>query len=355
MAILVASEAADMRVPSIWFGVLESFNSTHITIRAGLLSGTYRGNFSYDDFGNVFGQLNSYEIFYGGKLQVSITGLNLDAYDYMTLINDGAAVQLYEMAFARNDKMSGSVFADALVGFAGNDSLLGNAGNDTLFGGSGNDALEGGSGSDRLIGGTGNDTYVRGTGDQIFEDAGAGKDTVRSSTSYVLGANLEVLILTGSAANGGGNALANSITGNNASNALSGNAGNDIIYAGGGRDTLSGGAGSDKSYGGTDGLADVFVFTAASHTAVGASRDVVYNFTRGADDIDLRTIDARSATSATNDAFLFSGKTAQAHSIWFSAEGSNVIVKGDVNGDRVADFEIQVIGVSSVGASDFLL
>ncbi|MDB5658051.1 MAG: hypothetical protein JWS10_666 [Cypionkella sp.] len=355
MATLTALAALDMTNPSVWYGVVDSYNSTHITIKAGLLSGTYRGNFSYDDYGNVFGQLNGYDTYYNGKIQVSIKGLNLDAYDVMSLIDDGNVGQVYQMALGGNDKMSGSAYADALLSFGGNDSLLGNGGNDTLSGGAGNDTMDGGSGADKLIGGTGNDTYMRGAGDSISEGASAGRDTVRSSTNYVLGANLEDLVLTGSATNGTGNSLANSITGNNTSNVLSGNAGNDLIYAGGGKDSLSGGGGSDKLYGGTDSLADVFVFAAKSDSAVGSGRDMVYNFTRGSDDIDLRTIDARFSTASTNDTFLFNGKASQAHSVWFIVEGGNVVVRGDVSGDKIADFEIQINGITTLNGSDFLL
>lgn len=356
MATLSASVALDMANPSVWYGVLDSHSSTHITIKAGLLSATYGGNFSYDDFGNVFGQLASYQTFYNGKTQLSVTGLNLDAYQVMSMVDDGNIAGLYQIALAGKDKMTGSAYADVLLGFGNNDSLIGNAGNDTLYGGSGNDTIDGGSGVDRLYGGGGNDTFVRGVGDVISEDVGAGRDIVRSSTSYALAANLEALTLTGSSAiNGAGNSLANSIIGNSASNVLSGNGGNDYLYAGGGKDTLSGGSGGDKLYGGTDGLADAFVFTSASHSAVGAGRDVVYNFTRGADDIDLHTIDAVASTASTNEAFLFSGKTAQAHSVWFAVAGANVVVKGDISGDKVADFEIQVNGLSTLNALDFLL
>lgn len=37
-----------------------------------------------------------------------------------------------------------------------------------------------------------------------------------------------------------------------------------------------------------------------------------------------------------------------------SGAGTDVIVRGDVNGDTTADFEIQLSGVSTLGAGDFL-
>ncbi len=119
-----------------------------------------------------------------------------------------------------------------------NNTITGNAANNILNGGAGNDTLDGGAGSDTLIGGAGNDTYViDSTGDVITENLNEGTDTVRASISYTLGANLENLTLTGTAAiNGTGNSLNNSITGNSGNNILDGGAGND---------TLTGGLGND--------------------------------------------------------------------------------------------------------------
>ena len=180
------------------------------------------------------------------------------------------------------DALTGNTAANVLVGGAGNDTLDGGDGNDTLDGGAGDDALTGGAGTDTvsyataaagvtvslgetgaqatggagtdtlsgfenltgsafndtltgsagtnlLTGGAGNDTYVvQDTTDVVTELANQGIDTVLSSVTYTIGANVENLTLTGTAAiNGTGNALDNVITGNAGINTLTGGAGND--------------------------------------------------------------------------------------------------------------------------------
>jgi Tol biopolymer transport system component len=99
---------------------------------------------------------------------------------------------------------------------------------------------------DTLRGGAGNDTYVVHRPDVIVEGANAGNDTVKSSISWTLGANLENLVLTGGGAiNGTGNELTNRITGNSAKNTLNGYGGNDTLLGGAGSDRLTGGTGQD--------------------------------------------------------------------------------------------------------------
>jgi Ca2+-binding RTX toxin-like protein len=137
------------------------------------------------------------------------------------------------------------------TGNALNNVITGNGGNNTLTGDAGNDTLNGGTGTDTLIGGLGDDTYVTDGGDTITEAANAGTDTVQSSATITLGANLENLTLTGSAAiNGTGNTLSNVLTGNSGANRISGGGGNDTIIGGAGNDTLEGAAGNDSLTGG---------------------------------------------------------------------------------------------------------
>lgn len=143
--------------------------------------------------------------------------------------------------------INGTSAANTLNGTNGNDSIYGLGGNDTLNGNGGNDYLDGGAGKDKMAGGTGDDIYVvDNTGDTVTEASNAGTDTVRSSVTFTLGANIEKLELTGGSAIGGtGNGDANTITGNGAANTISGGGGNDTLYGKGGSDTLSGGSGRD--------------------------------------------------------------------------------------------------------------
>ena len=125
--------------------------------------------------------------------------------------------------------------------------LTGNSKNNTLTGGAGNDRINGGTGNDTMRGGTGDDTYVVNVStDIVTENANEGIDTVESSVTLTLGANVENLTLTGtSAINGTGNTLNNVLIGNSAVNSLSGAAGNDTLEGLGGADTLTGGTGND--------------------------------------------------------------------------------------------------------------
>ena len=78
------------------------------------------------------------------------------------------------------------------------------------------------------------------TGDVVTELANEGTDTVQSSITYTLGAEIENLTLTGNGSiNGTGNALDNVLTGNSGNNTLNGGAGADTLIGGTGTDTAS--------------------------------------------------------------------------------------------------------------------
>jgi Ca2+-binding RTX toxin-like protein len=167
----------------------------------------------------------------------------------------------------------------------GGDSVdgTGNGLANRLVGNGAANILDGLAGADTMVGGAGYDTYlVDDGGDQAIEAPGGGSaDTVKSTVSFTLAADLERLTLLGAAAiDGTGNALSNTVAGNSAGNQLSGGGGADTLIGRGGDDTLVGGAGSDDLTG--SGGLDVFKFN-----AVGEGLDSLLDFASGADEIRL--------------------------------------------------------------------
>jgi Ca2+-binding RTX toxin-like protein len=225
-------------------------------------------------------------------------------------------------------------------------TIVGTAFHDVLGGGFGNDTIDGLGGSDDMAGGKGNDTYiVESKGDIITELANEGIDNVLSSADYTLTANVENLTITGTSGRAAtGNALNNIIIGNAANNIINGAAGNDVLIGGLGTDNLTGGIGND-----------IFKFNGILDSQTGNKHDIITDFATG-DKIDLSLIDAISSTSAVNDAFSYIGSgafTKVAGQLQFDAVNHNL--SGDVNGDGKADFEINLVGVTTLSATDFIL
>jgi trimeric autotransporter adhesin len=118
----------------------------------------------------------------------------------------------------------------------------GNALNNIITGNSAANIIDGGTGNDTMTGGLGNDTYVVDSSDDTVTETSTlltEIDTVKSSVDFNLttkGANVENLVLTGTAINGVGNTLKNKINGNDSNNIIDGKAGNDTMIGGKGDD-----------------------------------------------------------------------------------------------------------------------
>ncbi|MFC0202803.1 family 16 glycosylhydrolase [Novosphingobium soli] len=186
-------------------------------------------------------------------------------------------------------------------------AFMGTSAADTLTGTAQADAMRGYGGGDTYRGGQGDDTYVISPEkDRVFEAKGEGIDTIRSSVYHVLEANVENLVLEGSAWHGGGNALDNVILGNDYAQQLNGGAGNDVLVGGGGADRfiVSAGNGSDVIQdfaGGTDtiqlGGYGVTNFGQIQSAARQAGADTVLHFGNG-EDLILRGVKATSLVSS---------------------------------------------------------
>ncbi|WP_162580328.1 calcium-binding protein [Variovorax sp. PBS-H4] len=157
------------------------------------------------------------------------------------LANEGTDLVLGTISYTlsanvENLTLTGTAAIDA-TGNELDNLLTGNAANNTLSGGSGNDTLNGSAGADTMTGGVGNDIYfVDNTADAVIELAGEGTDTVRTTITHTLAANVENLMLNSTAAiDGTGNALGNVLYAGAGNNVLDGLGGNDwvsYVYSG---------------------------------------------------------------------------------------------------------------------------
>jgi len=281
-----------------------------------------------------------------------------------------------------------------IVGSDYNDILTGNASDNVISGGLGSDLLSGGAGNDTLVysndetwpsgfvalnagspgqAGTGEAVIVtpRFRSDDSF-DGGDGYDVIKMSdggsvlalddsySANPFGYNTARIRNVEEVDGGNGNDVIDFtsqqfsygdivLKGGDGNDVLWGNAGNDTLYGGNGSDNIDGGAGNDKLYGGagsdtmTGGVgADTFYYTSVTDSGIGAgNRDIITDFNAAEGDrLDL---------SALGN-FIFDGTAALVHNgqsqINYSVSGGNTIVGVDVDGNGIADFQIQLNGLN---------
>lgn len=170
---------------------------------------------------------------------------------------------------------------------------MGNRGNDRLIGGSGNDRLFGKSGADFLDGGAGADLLIGGNGGDVLRGR-RGEDN------------------------------------------LNGGVGNDWLFSGAGKDRLTGGEGHDR-----------FVFVSAIAAGLGESRDVITDFIAGTDIINLKRI--------TPDQIFVADAALSSSAGEVRYDTSSGVLEGDLDGDGVADYQLQLLDVVALSASDLVL
>jgi Ca2+-binding RTX toxin-like protein len=270
-----------------------------------------------------------------------------------------------------NDNLAGNDYANALVGGAGNDTISGRGGNDTIAGGQGADVLSGQTGIDTV-------SYAGSTaGVEINLQGGYGRggdaegDYLYSSFENVEGSAFRDIVFGNAAGNelflgdgndgAAGDGGADNIYGGNGNDYIMGNTGDDNLYGDAGDDTLrgddaadrlTGGRGNDELDGGAG--ADTFVFTDQDL----GDTDRIADFDSGQGDrINLSEIDADTG-SAGNQAFTyvgmrgFSGTAGELHVV---SNKLGMVLSGDTNGDRIADFSIKLDDAPTLTATDFML
>jgi hypothetical protein len=274
---------------------------------------------------------------------------------------------------------------DLVVAMGADDDTLNSTGtiNGWITMGEGRDVMTGGANRDYIIEDDGLDRYSAGAGaDQFYLsqtdafadtiDGGLGTDFLfLGDRGFTVNLALNTLRDTADTRTGNTDTLLNVervrggvdadvIIGSARAESLAGGAGADAITGGGGKDILIGGLGND-----------VFVFNAASDSTVArAGRDMVLDFNRGQDDIQL-TFDANTLAGIANagiQQFDYAGiaygnftREGEGTAARFNAgelrydyEAGNTILRGDTNGDGLADFAIEFRGLIAFDATDFI-
>jgi serralysin len=329
-----------------------------------------------------------------------------------------SAVQLANLGngvFARGNVANALLFNGDVRSLIEN--ARGGSGDDVLIGNQAANLLDGGRGSDRLTGGAGNDVFLFRPGDSpegardVLTDFTSGQDkidfeafgaitfignsafsgtanqvrvwsdgsntligidrngdrvtdlTVELSGAVAVSAS-DFTGVTGSApaspAPGPSDPMQgtsgnDTLNGGTGTQTLRGLAGDDMLNGGSGNDVLIGGVGKDRLTGGSG--SDVFLFESIGDSPADLGRDRITDFQRGMDKIELSALDANSAVGG-DQAFTFigtgafTGKAGELHQIKLNGL---TVIEGDLNGDRIADFQIEFGSAVTLSASDFLL
>lgn len=264
-------------------------------------------------------------------------GLGNDSY----IVTQGLEI-IYEYSGQGND----SVFASISFALHQNvESLYLRGNNLTGTGNAGDNVLASEGAGNTLIGKAGSDAYLILTGDEIVtEAANEGYDVIYSVTNFTIAANVEALVLTGAGRTAIGGAGGDLLMSAAFNNVLNGGGGGDLLLAGAYGDRLIGGAGGD-----------VFAFQAANGAA-DARRFKIDDFNAAQGDVvDILRIDANS-TLAGHQSFVgkaaFTGQAGQA--VLTDLGGGQYRLAGDIDGDGLADFVLDITASGAFGWGDIL-
>jgi serralysin len=268
-----------------------------------------------------------------------------------------------------NDSYTGKGFAgdggagDSVAGGVGDDQFRISTHASRYAGGSDDDLFLSIGSANELYGGIGSDTvsYRRQDADPLFAGRGIMIDLTQGTATSGPGM---IETLSG-IENATGTSFADRVTGSVTANVLIGLGGDDVIDGGAGDDNVQGRIGNDTVLGGTgndyvDGGqgndylvggegqdsyrggtgADVFAFVSILDSAVGQERDIVPRMKKWEGNlVDVSAIDA--VASGADDAFDYLWKkdfTGTAGELRFS----NYVLQADIDGDKVADFEVWI-------------
>jgi Ca2+-binding RTX toxin-like protein len=258
---------------------------------------------------------------------------------------------------------------------SGNDMFFGGEGRDVLSTGVGDDYLNGGAGADTLDGGEGFDTagYHAASGAVTVDLLAPGQNTGEAAGDVYVG--IEAFQLSGYDDAFIGTNAAETVYGDSGNDTIRGGGGDDrliadrsgfhsssgadVLFGEGGNDYLEGGRGADALSGGAG--ADLFVYRSTLDSVLGTSDsvDVISDFSRGEDRVDLSLVDANGAL-AGDQAFTFLTNPGGYNGdwsglVWAKSKGGITTIYASTDADSSPEMQITLTGNHHLTASDFIL
>jgi Ca2+-binding RTX toxin-like protein len=265
--------------------------------------------------------------------------------------NAPAGLSVLEALLIGNDKITGTLGQDNLIGFAGNDSIMSLDGEDYIDGGEGKDTLNGGDGADYIFGGLGNDSAIGGNGEDYI-DGDLGNDNLLGGLGI------------------------DTLWGNAGVDTLNGGDDTDFIAGGQGRDSLTGGSGADffvfNSKSITDGVAVLAYETGDGDSGISLSNmDKIADFKSGEDKIviyirdfatnwnpprEIGTFNLVEDTAVSRslhhaltkaNAFFKSDAELAQDNLFYAYDSKNGYVFVDSDNNGLTDMAIQLVGINN--------